>query len=477
MKPIAAIVLSLFSVAAFARPEPDLTPPPIALRHVAVIDTSGGAVLRDRTLVIAGERITTLGHDEEVSIPPNTRVVDCRGKFLIPGLWDMHVHIASAEAYFPLFVANGVTGVRDMQALDPDAIYQWRAQTAERKVLGPRIVAAGALIDGPKPIWPGSLAAGTAREGREAVRLLKKRGADFVKVYSKLPRDAYFAIADEAKKQGLPFAGHVPDAITAVEAADAGQKSMEHFYGIWLACSTQEAKLRKELVDALATSDNPTFLNVMSRAQVKALDSYSPAKAQALFSHFAKKGTWQVPTLTAQRTLGMLGDERLTSDPRLKYMPAYLTVGWNPKRSPFAKTPELVAGFKRLYKKATEVVPAMHRAGVPFLAGTDTTTPYCFPGFSLHDELGFLVQSGLTPLEALRCATLNPARYLGLLKDLGTVEQAKIADLVLLDANPLEDIANTRRIAAVLVRGKLLEKTALQELLASAETPAKRKND
>jgi hypothetical protein len=447
------------------------------LTHVAIIDTSSGSILRDRTLVIAGERITAIGKGEEVSIPPHAHVVDGRGKYLIPGLWDMHVHIASKEVYFPLFIANGVTGVRDMHAFNPDAIYSWRAQTAERKALGPRIVTPGTLVDGPKPIWPGSLSAGTAAEGREAVRTLKKRGADFVKVYTKLPRDAYFAIADEAKTQGLPFAGHIPDSVSAVEASDAGQKSLEHLYGIWLACSTQEAELRKELTDAMTTADNPTFLSVMSRAQVKALDSYSPDKAHALFSRFAKNGTWQVPTLTVLRSLGMIDDDGFTKDPRVKYMPAYLTTGWNPKNSPFAKTPEVIAGFKRLYKKALEVVAAMHRAGVPFLAGTDTTNPYCFPGFSLHDELGLLVESGFTPLEALQCATLNPARYLGLSKDLGTVEQGKIADLVLLDANPLDDIANTRKIEAVLVRGKLLEKTALQKMLADAETSPGRKRD
>jgi imidazolonepropionase-like amidohydrolase len=293
------------------------------------------------------------------------------------------------------------------------------------------------------------------------VQVLKKRGADFIKVYSKLPRDAYLAIADEAKKEGLVFAGHVPEAVSAVEASDAGQKSFEHFYGIFVACSNDEENLRKEEVDAMKAFDNVEARALMRRTWDKAIDNYSEAKAKALYAHLAKNGTWQDPTLTVLRAVASLDDEKFTSDPRVKYMPAYIRSGWKP-----AVTPEASASMKRVYRQSISVATAMHRAGVPFLAGTDVTNPYCFPGFSLHDELALLVdECKFTPLEALACATCNPARFLGMEKDLGTVTKGKLADLVLLDANPLDDIKNTQKIAAVVAGGKLITKAELQKML------------
>jgi imidazolonepropionase-like amidohydrolase len=444
----------------------------LAFTHVTVIDTAGGPSRADQTVVIAGARIVAVGAGKEVKVPEGAEVIDATGKFLIPGLWDMHVHITGVYS-LKLFVANGVTGVRDMHAFYPPLLFAMRKAVRSGRQLGPRIVAAGALIDGPKPVWPGSLKAANAEEGRAAVRQLKKQGADFIKVYSGLPRDAFFAIAAEAKKQGLSFAGHVPESVSAAEASDAGQKSMEHLYGVWVACSAKEKELRKEAVDTLTRAGSPGLLGAVVRAQARAIDSQDASKTAALFTRFAKNGTWQCPTFTVLRALAFLDQEKFRADPRVKYMGPEIRPMWAPKGERTRRIREHSADLKRVYRKSLPLVRAMHRAKVPLLAGSDTPNPYCFPGFSLHDELALLVEAGLTPRQALQTATLNPARFLGRQKDLGTVAKGKLADLVLLSADPLADIKNTQKIAAVVVNGKLLKRADLDKLLAAVEAEHK----
>jgi imidazolonepropionase-like amidohydrolase len=471
MKRVAATLLLVFAAALPAGPP---RPKAIAFIHVTVIDTTGGPSRADQTVVLRGDRIVAVGPSKEVALPAGAEVIDATGKFLIPGLWDMHVHIAG-DYYLPLFVANGVTGVREMHALWPFLVFDLRKRVSTGRLLGPRIVMAGALIDGPRPFWIGSLKAANAEQGRAAVRRLKKQGADFIKVYSGLPRDAYFAIADEAKKQGLFFAGHVPESVSAAEASDAGQRSMEHFYGVWVACSSKEKDLRKGVVDTLARLGTPGLLPAMVRAQVRAIDSQDAKKTAALLARFARNGTWQCPTLTVLRVMAHADDKKIHKDPRLKYMGIVVRALWTPSKDAARRAPRFLADLKRIYKKELSLVRAMHKAKVPLLAGTDTTNPYCFPGFSLHDELALLVEAGLTPGEALQTATLEPARYLGRQKDLGTVAKGKLADLVLLRADPLADIKNTQKIAAVVVNGKLLQRADLDRLLGVKSKPARPK--
>jgi imidazolonepropionase-like amidohydrolase len=475
MKRFALWLLVLFPAPLAAQPKDVPPAKPLVFTHVTVIDTTGGPVQPDRSVVITGDRITALGKSGEVDMPADAQVVDAAGKFLIPGLWDMHVHMAGKE-FLTLFLANGVTGIRDMHAFYPQGIFQWRKEVATGQFPGPRIVAAGAIIDGPKPVWPGSKAAAGEKEGRKAVQELKNQGADFIKVYTQLPREAFFAIADEAKKQSLAFAGHVPESVSAAEASDAGQKSMEHLMGIVLACSTREEELRKEEMDAMGKADLAGLFTIIRRVQAKARDTYSEQKAAALFARFVKNGTWQVPTLTVLRMFGYSNDPAFTNDPRLKYMSPFVKNFWNPKTGPRSSLTD--ADYARLranFPKDVKLVTDMHRAGVRFLAGTDATNPYCFPGFSLHDELERLVEAGFSPLEALQSATRNPAEFLGKLDSLGTVEKGKIADLVLLEANPLDNIGNTRKIEAVVSAGRYLPKAALQKMLAEVEAAANKK--
>jgi imidazolonepropionase-like amidohydrolase len=452
---------------------------PLAVTHVTVIDGTGAPARPDVTVVIVGDRITELDPANKARVPKNARVVDATGKFLIPGLWDMHVHWGHKD-YLPLFIANGVTGMRLMWG--NASHHQWRKEIGDGSLLVPRMAIASTIVDGPKPWWRGSIAVSNEVEARQAVAKSKEDGADFVKVYWLLPREAYFAIADEAKKQGIPFAGHVPFAVSAAEASDAGQKSIEHLEGFAEACSTREEELLKETKNAWLEAHSeprgphPPTIASMHRLMRMTFETFSPEKADALFARLKQNHTWVCPTLRLYR--GLTSDPKTSqNDPPLKYLPPDLRTRWfgNADAASKERTAEDVELAKAVFKRALEIVGMMRRAGIEFLAGTDVPVPYGFPGFTLHDELAVLVQAGFTPMEALQAATRNPARFLDKEKDLGTIEKGKIADLVLLDANPLQDISNTQKIEAVVFAGRLIPRSELAEMLAKVEALANNK--
>jgi imidazolonepropionase-like amidohydrolase len=452
---------------------------PLVFTHVAVIDVTGGPAQPDRTVVILGRHIAEIGDSAKIVVPQDSQVVEAKGKFLIPGLWDMHVHWFDKD-YLPLFIANGVTGVRQM--FGTPELLQQRNAIEKGNLLGPRMIIASPLVDGPKPLWPGSISVATEAEGRLAVTQVKQDGADFVKVYSFLPREAYFAIADEAKKQAIPFAGHVPFGVSVDEASDAGQKSIEHLAGMFESCSSRAEELHKmaqeDLADMIAMGKpDLTGGSRYHAAGHLLLDSYSAEKCATVFAHLKKNATWICPTLVLFRTMALVDDSSLLKDPRAKYMPRQVRESWDPKTNFLLK---MGAGnvdyVKEQYRRDLEMVAGLGHAGVGIIAGTDMLIPYGLPGFGLHDELALYVQAGLTPLAALQTATYNAARFLGKEKEMGTVEKGKIADLVLLDANPLEDIKNTTRIAAVVYDGKLFPKSSIVAMLAHAEVLASRKS-
>ena len=458
-----ASVAALFTVIALAHTLCAQAPStPIAFVHVAVIDVRRGQIKPNLTVLLTNGRISQIGSSRRVHLAKNTTTIEARGKFLIPGLWDMHVHslwdASRPPLFFPLFLANGVTGIREMGGPMPTANQvRWRKQVDSGAILGPRLVVPGPFVDGPHPVWPGSIKVSTEEEGKQAVLSLQAAGVDFVKVYTGVPRPAYFGIAAEAKKDGIPFVGHVPVEIGVDEASNARQKSVEHLMGILLYCSSKSEALKADLLRGVNVNELNNQL----------VDTYDPSRGAALYALFVKNQTWQVPTLTIRYARPYLQELQASNDPRLKYLPKAIVESWGPhadQRQPANQ--EVIASRKHLFQKELEVVGSMNRAGVKLMAGTDTPNPYCFPGFSLHDELGFMVQAGLTPLEALQTATINPAEFLGLSKSFGTVEEGKVADLVLLDANPLENIANTKRIAAVVSAGRLLDRKALDGLLA-----------
>jgi imidazolonepropionase-like amidohydrolase len=446
-----------------------LSAQPIAIRDVTIVDAQGGPPQPGMTVLIDGERIAAVGRMNEIGIPEKAQAVNATGKFLVPGLWDMHVHGYDVR-FLPLYLANGVTGVRVM-AGEPPFLKQ-RREIAEGTLSGPRMMLAGAIVDGPKPFWPGSIAVATAAQGRDAVRRTQEEGYDFVKVYTTLPREAFLAIADEAKKRGIPFAGHVPNAVRAAEASDAGMKSIEHLLGMLLAVSSAEEEVRAEFAAAARMAPGGERAARFRRASAQALETYDQGRAAALFARLKANGTWQVPTFTLLHAEATLGEPALAADPRLRFMPAWVRNLWSSDQRLKSITPESQAQAKRFFDKRLALVGEMHRAGVGILAGSDVLNPYCFPGFSLHDELEWLVKAGLSPLAALQVATRNPAVFLERTKDFGAVEKGKIADLVLLDADPVQDIRNTRRISAVIANGKMFARKDLDRMLADAERMA-----
>ena len=267
----------------------------------------------------------------------------------------------------------------------------------------------------------------------------------------------------------MVLAGHVPDAVRVAEASDAGQKSIEHLTGIALGCSAIERQLMDEKAQAFAARDQARYASIEPRAAA----TFDPTIATALFSRFVTNGTWQVPTLVELRR-NALGDDSTNpgqnspeDEPLWAYLPEPLREWWSKNRSAAPN------GGQELFASELSLTEKMHKSGVLFLAGTDTPNPSILPGFALHDELKLLVSAGFSPMEALQTATLNPARYLGKEKDLGTIETGKLADLVLLDANPLDDISNTRKIRAVIVDGRYLNRETLDAMLASVQAAAK----
>jgi hypothetical protein len=336
-------------------------------------------------------------------------------------------------------------------------------------------------VDGPEPSNPPiSISVRDAAGGREVVRSLKAMGADCVKVHDRVPRDAYLAIAEEAGRTELPVVGHVPVRVRTIDATIAGQRSIEHQIGLRGASLAEEEVMREEeafdaVAEATRAGDFSLIPETIAKRGNRLLDAFDEARAQALYRAFARNGTCLVPTLVTLHALTYVDDLSAGDDPRLRYIPASEKEYWRPEKGLLTRhrTPAYIAFRKREFAMTLEQIPVARRAGVTFLAGTDMWLPYVYPGFSLHDEMALFVRAGLTPAEALRTATINAARFLGLDDRVGSVQQGRRADLVFLDADPLQDIAHTQAISAVVVNGRLLRRSDLDGLLRAAEAAAR----
>lgn len=421
-----------------------------AFVDVNVVPMDRERVLTRQTVLVRDGRITRIGPASEVAVPPGALRIEGAGRYLMPGLADMHVHLAPASwpGHMALFVANGVTTVRST-ADAANGTRALREMVRADSVLAPTIYTAGLHLDGDPPRHAeSSIIVHTPEEGRQAVIATKAGGYDYVKVYDGLSLDAYDAVIRTAREVGIPVIGHVPLAVGLEHALRSRQASIEHLHGYDLALQADSSPYRS--TDGYRA---PTF-NTGSGQRVRAWEYVDFAKLPSLVALTKANGVWHSPTLSMFMADALPGEvEARRKLPEMRYVPSIMFDElWMEHNWP----PDIVLIARRTQPARMRVVKALHDAGVGLLLGTDPSNPFILWGFATHKELAQLVAAGLSPYEAIAAGTRNAAEYLGALDEFGTVETGKRADLILVDANPLDDVANVKRIAGVMLRGRWL---------------------
>jgi imidazolonepropionase-like amidohydrolase len=413
---------------------------------VNVLPMDNAGVLADQTVVVTDGKIALIAPVDKAQVPAGATRVDGRGKYLMPGLGELHAHIpggqvpaADIERTLFLYVANGVTTIRGMLGDPRHLVY--RALVAKGEVLGPRIYTSGPSFNGNSAPTPDA-AIGMVVEQRKA-------GYDLIKVHPGVPRVAFDAMAAKADELRLPFAGHVPEAVGLARAIEARYRSIDHLDGY---------------VEALVpnASRSETFgVNLVAQVDESRLPALVKATRTA--------GTWQVPTEIL--LVNWLNDEdphAMAKWPEMRHVGSQVLANWITQKQGFAaKYPQ--ADRQKLLALRRKIIKALHDGGVPFALGSDAPQTWNVPGFSAHRELGAIVAAGLTPYEALKSGTANVGVYFGTQSSVGTVAAGKRADLILLDANPLTNIANSSRIAGVMVNGRWLSKADIDARLATGK--------
>jgi imidazolonepropionase-like amidohydrolase len=454
------------------------------IRNVTVVDTRDGVLLPGQTLLLDGGKIVRIVSGA-VRVEGTAREIDASGKFVVPGYLDMHTHALltaskPAAVAWPMLVANGITGVREMagSAQLIQLAHALNADSAAGKLTAPEILAV-----------PGDILAAplTPEQAVQRVRQQKQMGADFIKVAGG-NHDGTLAVLDEAHIQGLTVSGHMPLALQAATAADAGWRAIEHLgsgLGMVLGCSTAEDAVRSALLHGEGAAPPPPaamplaivspmlFRAADAPFYQKAMDGYSEEKCTALARRFAQRGTWQVPTLIRLRTAAFSTAPQYREDPALVHVDKDTRALWERLARQYETTvpTPAAATFQRYYGLQRQLVGLLARNGVKMMAGSDLGGIWVIPGVSLHQEFGELAAAGLTPLQILQMTTLNGAEFLHREAEMGTVEAGKNADLVLLSANPLADVSNLSRISAVVLKGRYLDQKALDALKVSSSAP------
>jgi imidazolonepropionase-like amidohydrolase len=448
------------------------------LSNVTVVDTRTGALRPGMAVAIGKGKIQRIAASNTLRAAGSAQVIDADGKYVVPGYLDMHTHAMAAvdlqPSFWPMLIANGITGIREMSGT-PATVQRARqlnADSAAGRVDAPEILAI------PAGIFVGQAA--TSDAAIQFVRGQKASGSNFIKLIAG-NRDAVVAILTESKKQNLDVAGHLATAVSALESSNLGFRSIEHLgsgMGLLLDCATDETSIRAALLSGQGANPPfpPTF--VLSPRNYdgaknapfyqRILDTYSDAKCQALAQAFVRNGTWQVPTLIRLKTQVYADDQMYRADPSLIYVDKTTRALWEQVGGQFRTTvPASSATTLRQYYEAQKrVTKMMKQNGVKMLAGSDLGGIWVIPGVSLHQEFRELAAAGLSPLEVLQMTTLNGAEYLRRESTMGTVDEGKNADLVLLDENPTADVANLSKISGVVLKGKYLPKAALEKMKA-----------
>ena len=443
--------------------------------HVNVVDVKKGEVRPDQSILVFKGIIESVRNSDEVDVNDFKTVIDAQGKYAIPGLWDMHAHMRgdrmppfiTTEWMMPLFIANGVTGVRDMTSscetpdkgpVCLDQMKEWQHQILEGVLMGPRFLALSSYQLNPP--WDQRM---TPKRAKELVNDFAEQQVDLIKTYFRLSPKAFGMIAKEAEKHDIAVGGHIPLRMSVADASRKGLRSLEHARDLLFDGFFNAKDFRKS-----ARSQDPSaeWMHAM-------VDLYDPERIADIFEIMVKNDTWYVPTHVTRRMEAFADDPSFREDTRNQYMPPMLLDAWNADADCVVALDSTAYGreaYRKFYRKGLEITKEAFDAGVRILVGTDGGDSFVYPGFAVHDELEELVFAGLTPMEALRAATLDAAEFLGMEGQFGTIEAGREADFLLLDANPVQDIGHTKDIHALIYRGQYLNRDRLDGMLESIKS-------
>ncbi len=437
----------------------------LAITNANIIDLENGAI-ELKNIYISKGKIEAV----DTAIFKADSTIDATEKYVLPGFWDNHIHlrggdtlIANNKNFLKLFIANGITTVRDAGGDLTHEVMKWKSQIAEESLVGPTIFTAGPKIDGPKGSWAGSLEVENVEDVVKAVDSLEALQVDFVKIYdSRISRENYIRSIAEAKKRGFTVSGHMPFTVSLDETINAGMDGIEHLYYILKGCASNETEVTKKM-----NSGEMGFWGAMPAL----MSGYSDSTANATFTKLKANNVFVVPTLHIGETLSYLDEVDHSKDEYLKYMGSGLIQTYQGRiRSALNSSEEARENRKQLDAFFGELAKSLDSAGVQLLAGSDSGAfnSYTYPGISLHKELQAMVENGISPLNTLRTSTINGAKFLGQTEGYGNISKGKVSDLVILEANPLENIENTEKIYTVIKGTQVFSKSELQELLKKA---------
>jgi imidazolonepropionase-like amidohydrolase len=424
----------------------------VLIKNVTIIDVKKGLSVNKQNVYINADRIVKISNTSEKENAAKV-IVDGTGKFLIPGLWDMHTHNWWNIHFSNLYVSNGVLGVRNMYT-PMSMIKPLKDSINNNLLIGPKYFAAGRVLEGANPEFPDWLVVDSLNKIKKALDTLQLEGSDFVKVYSKIPRNVYFELVKEAHKRGMIVEGHLPMSVSAIEASNAGQKSFEHLLGIPDLCTKDSLFKNKYKFNWFAAVMKENDYGTLK------IDEQIAAKN---FSILKKNNTYICPTLVVWYSY-FHPDTLFETNSTLNKLPKDMVGFWSGEISKYRKKDNAYKEMAiKKFETLKKVTYLLYKSGVPLIAGTDAMNPYCYPGYSLHKELELLVECGIPNADVLRMATINAADFFSL-KEYGQIKEGNIASIVLLDENPLVNIKNTTKINTVILKGKVLDKTAIQKM-------------